>query len=74
MWACPQAFLKKCFARNFFLLCYFKMFAIVDVKLSRIWGERINVREGESSTCIINLPIASHESAKNKANFPTLEV
>ncbi len=38
------------FEENFYkkkknLLCYFKMFAIVDVKLLRIWGERKNVRE-----------------------------
>jgi hypothetical protein len=28
------------------LLCSFKMFIIVDVKLSRIWGEKRDVWEG----------------------------
>jgi hypothetical protein len=45
-WACFQAFSEKFYSRkNNCLLCYFKIIGIVDVNLSRRWGERRYVCE-----------------------------
>jgi len=47
MWACLQAFPERIYARqNNCLLWYLKMYVIIDVKLSRIWGEKKYVWEG----------------------------
>jgi hypothetical protein len=46
-WACLQVFLERIYTRqNKFLLCYFKMFVTIDVKLLKIWGEIRDLWEG----------------------------